>query len=497
MLTMITSRPAPTPSATPATPAARAPGPGGPDPGPGELTRRLWTRGLGGDRDFGATRVEGRLPDDLRGTLYRNGPGQVEVFGRRYGHPFEADGAVTALRIDAGGARGASRVIESEGLRAERAAGRMLYGTSAPWTRRLGNAVRGRFKNTANTSVMWWQGRLLALMEAARPTEVDPDTLRAIGETDLAGVVGRAFSAHPHRVASRRTTYNFGVDFGRHTRLRLYALPDAGPARELGALDLDGPPMLHDFIATDHHLIFFLSPVRVSVPRALTGLGGFADLFRWKPRLGTELIVVPIDDVAAAVRWRTDAFFQWHFANAFSRGGEVVVDYVRYPDFASFDDLGAMATATGATPALAAARYHRAVIDPVARTIRSTELLGEACEFPKVHPALEGAPHRHAWLALGDLDAIGRLDCETGAVVAHRLPAHQRASEPIFVPRAGAAAGDERDGHVLALCYDGRRDESFVAVYDGRAPADGPVARVWLGYAVPITFHGTWAPQRP
>ena len=306
--------------------------------------------------------------------------------------------------------------------------------------------------------------------------------------------MGRAISAHPHRVASRRTTYNFGVEYGRKHRLHLYALPDDGPARRLGALDLDGGPMLHDFIATDDHLIFFVSPVRISVPRALTGIGGFSDLFRWRPRLGTEVIVVPIDDVAGAVRFRTDAFYQWHFANAFARGGELVVDYVRYPDFASFGEIGAFAGGVPATPTVIAGRYHRAVIDPVARTLTSAELSDQGCEFPKVHPALEGAPHRHTWLALGDLDGVGRLDCETGAVAAHRLPAHQRASEPIFVPRAGAAAGDETDGHVLALCYDGRRDESFVAVYDGRDPAAGPVARVWLGFPVPITFHGTFVP---
>ena len=60
------------------------------------------------------------------------------------------------------------------------------------------------------------------------------------------------------------------------------------------------------------------------------------------------------------------------------------------------------------------------------------------------------------------------------------------------MPRAGAT--DEFDGHVLSLCYDGARDESFVAIYDGRDLAAGPTARVWLGYAVPITFHGIWVP---
>jgi all-trans-8'-apo-beta-carotenal 15,15'-oxygenase len=450
-----------------------------------ELTTRLWTRSLTGNRALGAAVVEGRLPDDLRGTLYRNGPGQFELFGQPYAHPFEGDGAVTAVRLDATGARAGTHIHDTAGLVAERAAGKQLYGFGVPWLRRISNGLRGRGKNTANTSVMYWRGRLLALMEGAGPTEIDPVTLATLGETDLDGVIVSWFSAHPHRVARRRTTYNFGMEVGRKMRLHCYALPDDAPAVHMTAIDLPFGPMLHDFIATDDHLIFFVSPAKVSVPHALLGLGGFEEMFRWRPELGTEVIVVPIDDPAAVTRFQTDAFWQWHFANAHARGGELTVEYVHYPDFDSFAAIG-----SGRRDALDEGRYHRATIDLRARTFR-TEALGDlACEFPKVSPLVEGAAHRYAWMTLGQLDGIGRLDARTGALETHRLPSDQRATEPIFVPRAQAT--DESDGHVLSLCYDGTRDETFLAVYDGLRLADGPVARVWLGYAVPITFHGIW-----
>jgi all-trans-8'-apo-beta-carotenal 15,15'-oxygenase len=461
-----------------------------------DLTAVLWRRSLKGDRGFGATIVEGRLPEDLRGTLYRNGPGLFESFGQRYAHPFEGDGAITALRIDADGARAATKIHDTRGLVEERAAGKPLYNLGVPWLRRVTNALRGKDKNTANTNVMWWQGRLFALMEAGKPTELDPVTLRTAGETDLDGVITSWFSAHPHRSARRRTTYNFGLSFGRVTRIHVYALPDEGAARQLAAIDLPFGPMLHDFIATDEHLIFFVAPAKISIPRAFFNVGGFESFFTWRPELGTDVIVVPIDDPTRVVRFHTDAFWQWHFTNASSRGAEITVDYVRYPDFSSFAALARPDLGGTEHAALAAARYHRARIDLAAKRFTSEELLaGESCEFPRVHPAVEGAAHRYAWITLGDLDGIGRLDTATGALASHRLGPHQRTSEPIFVPRAGATPGDETDGHVLALSYDGARDESFVAVYDGRRVADGPVARVWLGYAVPITFHGTWVPS--
>ncbi|MEY2936184.1 MAG: hypothetical protein RL033_6933, partial [Pseudomonadota bacterium] len=279
-----------------------------------QLALDLWRADLPRQHDFELLQVEGRLPVELRGTLFRNGPGQFGQFGRRYTHPFEGDGAVSAIRFGGGLAEGACRLTASAGLEQEQRAGKLLYGLSAPWPRRVANVLRGRQKNTANTSVVSWQGRLFALMEGGLPTELDPRSLRTLGETTLDGTVVSAFSAHPHRVAARQALYNFGIEYGRQTRLHLYELPDLGSPRHLGALELDGPPMLHDFIATDSHLIFFLSPVRIDLTRMLLQWGGFAEMFRWQPELGTEVICVPIDRPGEVVRFRAEPFYQWHFA---------------------------------------------------------------------------------------------------------------------------------------------------------------------------------------
>ena len=107
------------------------------------------------------------LPPALRGTLLRNGPGLFGQFGQAYAHSFEGDGLITGVRLDAAGAHGVCRLTATAGLAAERAAGEVLFGTGLPWRKRFANAARGRYKNTANTNVVSWQGRILALMEAA------------------------------------------------------------------------------------------------------------------------------------------------------------------------------------------------------------------------------------------------------------------------------------------------------------------------------------------
>ena len=456
-----------------------------------DLSARLWTQDLPREHGFEPLTVEGTLPAELRGTLYRNGPGQFGQFGRRYTHPFEGDGAVTAVRFADGRALGAAKLTATTGLADERAAGRILYGTGVPWLRKMSNLVRGRHKNTANTSVVMWQGRLFALMEGGLPTELDPRDLATRGETDLDGTVVSMFSAHPHRVAARRAIYNFGLEYGRQTRLHVYELPDAAPARHLAAIPLPFAPMVHDFIATPSHLVFFLSPVKVQVPRMLLGVGDFGDYFRWRPELGTEIICVRIDAPDQVVRFTVDAFYQWHFANAHNYGTELIVDYVRYASFDSFTAIGDM---TRAPSALYEGRPHRAVIDLAGRTLVDHALSDHSAEFPTVAPRVTGAHHGYTYLAVDGLSAVGKLDHASGQLVAHALTT-ARATEPVFVPRPGGTRED--DGWLLVLCHDGPSSRAFVGVYDAARVADGPLARAWFDHHVPITFHGVFAPSDP
>lgn len=458
-----------------------------------DFAAQIFSRSLPREHGFEPLRVDGQLPAQLAGTLFRNGPGLFGIQGTPYAHPFEGDGVITGVRFQAGQAWGAARPVESAGLRDERRVGKVLYGGAAPWWRRMIAAHLGPEKVTANTSVLSWQGRLLALNEGGCPIEVDPMDLRTLGETRLGGVVRSAFSAHPHRVASRRATYNIGLDYGPKTGIHLYELPDEGAIREIGALELDYATMVHDFAMTDTHFVFFISPVRTEILRALLQVGHFGQLFSWRPKLGTEIVIVPIDAPQNVIRFETGPFFQWHFANAFHRAGHIVVDYVRFPDLSPFSALGV------ATPsdAMAEGRYHRAVIDPVRKTFVSEELLSVACEFPRVHPDIEGADHAVTWLARADLRGIVRYDTRGGTHVEHILPQGQWASEPVFVPRSAAdpraSAALEGDGHVLVLCHDDASDVGFLAVYDALKIEDGPRATVWFDHYLTATFHGVWS----
>jgi all-trans-8'-apo-beta-carotenal 15,15'-oxygenase len=454
------------------------------------------------EHGFEPLRVEGTLPEDLRGTLYRVGPAIFSAFGQRYGHWFDGEGAVSAVRLGAGRAWGGARLIETRHREQERRAGRMLYtryGTVLP-----GNPLqrmRALPYNAANTSLLPWQGRLFALHEQSLPTELHTDELITLGETDLRGAVRRTFSAHPRRVPERRATYNFGMRFiPGAMKLDLFELPDVGRARCLGTLPLPAATLLHDFIATPRYLVFLAPPMKFHLLRMLLGQVAVGRSLEFDASKGTEVIVVPIDDPGRPVRFTADPFFQWHFVNAFEERGEIVIDLIRYEDFDINVILGEIVTGEQKDPPMG--RLSRLRLDPVRRRLSSARLWEVSCETPSMSPSVVCRDGRYVYLvanspegALGAPDLLAKVELRTGRAQTLSPGPGQYPSEPLFVPRPGAT--EEDDGYLLSLIYDSRHHASHLAVFDARRLAEGPLARAWFDHHIPFTVHGTWVPTTP
>lgn len=102
-------------------------------------------------------------------TPHSNGPGRFEVGpDAPYSHPYDGDGLVCAISFSNGRAFFRSRFVQTPELQAELQAGRVLF-RNAFATQRKGavwaNALDTYVKNTANTNVVCWGGRCLALFE--------------------------------------------------------------------------------------------------------------------------------------------------------------------------------------------------------------------------------------------------------------------------------------------------------------------------------------------
>jgi len=58
------------------------------------------------------TLLSGKIPEGLRGSLYRNGPGRLERGKQKVGHWFDGDGAVLAVHFHDKGASATYRYVQ-------------------------------------------------------------------------------------------------------------------------------------------------------------------------------------------------------------------------------------------------------------------------------------------------------------------------------------------------------------------------------------------------
>ena len=114
-----------------------------------------------------------------------------------------------------------------------------------------------------------------------------------------------------------------------------------------------------------------------------------------------------------------------------------------------------------------------------------------------VNPERQGLPARFAWMAVAEreigndpLQAIKKLDLQSGERRVWSAAPRGFVSEPLMVPRPGAAAED--DGWVLCLVWNGARCASDLVILDAASLAE--VAVLELPLAVPHGLHGSWAP---
>jgi all-trans-8'-apo-beta-carotenal 15,15'-oxygenase len=450
---------------------------------------------LGREHGFTPLAIEGTLPQELRGTLYRNGPALFEAQGTPYKHWLDGDGAISAVHFADGRAEGGVRVTVTKELNEERAKGRMIYSsgfTTGPvWRKRL----MGGGKNGINVHVLSWQGRVFAMPENGLPHEIDPKTLETKGAWGLDGALRQLINAHARIHPKTGDIYAFGPTIGIKNTLDVYVLPREGKPRLLTSIPMQRPVMvIHDLAMSDQHLIFMQHPVKLaSMIPMLMGIGSPMDAIEWDEALGTEIIIVPIARPNDVMRFQVPAFFHFHYGNAFDDGGSIAIDLCRYAGFSLGDAFMLDGLRSGdAWPNAPIATYERVFLDVANESARFEKLWDANADFPITHPDKQGVRARYVWALVcrDHVDRIEKIDLETGDVKQSTFAWDQCPGEPTFVPRPGAT--DEDDGWILTMVYDAASDTSYVAVLDARDPAH-TIAKARFDHHVPFPIHGAWA----
>lgn len=436
--------------------------------------------------------IEGKVPADLHGTYIRNGPNPKFPPLGSYTYPMDGDGMVHAVSFDDGTVRYRNRFVETPGLRAEERAGRALFAgvltPYAPDKTDIGPDVDPAYpyKSAPFINVLRHDGRYLAFDEAAMPYELTAE-LTTVGPCDFDGKVPAGTCAHPRIDPATGELVLFTYVFGEPWLTWEVIGPDGAVTTTPTAVPgVDRPHMIHDCVITPDHLVLVVAPVVYDLDVMVGGASG--NPITWKPELGTRIAVIP--RAGGEVRWvETDAFWVWHFANAYADDDGIVVDFPWIEFFYLHDDQSREPTT----------RVVRMRLDPGRRRADFETLDDRLTEFPRVDDRLIGTKHRYFHVAHRDTDdivpgewnALLRFDTESGAVVERRSD-DEVYGEAVFAPRDGSK--DESDGYLVTFANSTRDDTASLVILDAADIAAEPVARIAMPQRVPHGLHGSWIP---
>jgi len=432
--------------------------------------------------------VVGRIPAELHGVFAQNAPNPAYPLPG-FGHWFDGDGMVHAVQIEDGRASYRNRYVATEGLAADRAAGAARQGgILMPFDPTSDTPD----KDTANTDLVWHNGRLWALWYlGGQPYGLDPVTL----ETQALGEWGGPAAAHP-KVCPETGELMF-IDFSlyRQPWLSYGVLSREGKLVHRQAVDIPQPTFMHDIGITRNHTIFLDLPMTWDQDKVKVG----KRRIRFQPETPSRFGIVPRH--GGPVRWfETDACYAYHSINAWEEtdadGTVVHLTACRIED--------PIPTTPHETepeiPRLTFLRLHpllhKWTFHLGTGAVTSTRLDDVPTEFPRMNDAFLGRKSRYSYnpriapLPTLAFDGLVKYDAEGGSR-AHSFGG-QLGGEAVFVPRPGATVED--DGWLVGFTHDRTNNASELRIVDASTMDAEPVARISLPRRVPFGFHAAWVP---
>ena len=454
--------------------------------------------------------VEGQIPDGLAGCFYRVGPDFQYPPKFPDNIPFDGEGHVSMFRFGDGHVDLKSRYVRTQRYKAQREARGALFGmyrnphTDDP-------AVNGLSRGTANTTVCFHAGKLLALKEDSPPVALDPLTLDTVDDclTFDGKLTSETFTAHPKFDRGSGEMIGFGYEAkGLGTDdVAVYAIDRNNHITWEAWIKVPYAGMLHDFAVTQRHVAFLVIPMAYDADLVANAGPHFA----WDSKLPTWFGVMRRGGDGSDLRWfKGPERCATHVMGAWSDGDTCYVDMDmarknQFPFIPNrygepFDPVGAAGVVTRLSVDLStkAERYDMEVLYPNNGVL------------PRQDDRYQTVPYRYGFMPTIDYSRpphpasadrpmrpnnhYTMFDHATRTARSFFAGDDVALQEACFVPRHRDAP--EGDGYIVGMAermLEGNRSDLLILDTDDLAA--GPVATVRLPFRIYTQVHGWWVPE--
>ena len=460
--------------------------------------------------EIGDLIVRGEIPKAIDGTFYRvmcdpfvpPDPNNV---------PIDGDGNVSALRIHDGRCDFKTRYVETERYKLERKANKALFGLyQNPFTHHP--CVRAAVDSTANTNLVMWADKLLALKEVALPYAMDPNTLETLCYDPFGDQIkAKTFSAHPKVDPFTNELVVFGYEAkGLGTKdIVIYALDKNGKKRDEQWIQSPWCAFTHDCIITPGWIVLVLWPFEANVARMKAGKHHWA----WDYNLPVTFIACPRrKSTKLPEGWKEGEYRVYHWQNCMpihtAGGWEAGDDKIYFESSRVHDnafpffppDDGRM------PPPETKADYIRWEIDlnkPTGTKVPDPlVVLDVPSEFPRLDERFMTTEYEYVFLDVfipnqsdgsrnifHGLNGLAMHSNKTGETRWFYAGDDSLVQEPIFVPRTKDAP--EGDGWIIAMVERVGVSRNDIVVIDTKH-FETPIAIIQLPLHVKAQIHGHW-----
>jgi len=332
------------------------------------------------------------------------------------------------------------------------------------------------FANVANTSIVSFNGKLLALVESSIPYELSSSPcLSTVGPFDFEGKWQFPFTAHPKIDPATGEMFVFGYSVvGRPPYVKYGVVSPQGELVHQTSIDsIKRPCMMHDFAITENHTIFMHLPLLFE----WGGLFGGHPVLRFDKQQPARFGILKRKDPGSEVRWiESSPCYVFHTVNAWEEGNDIVLLGCRYDDVDVID-------VRKNQPYLYEWRFN------ASNGVMTEKVLDQSrwLEFPSINPQYVGRKNRYSYLN-NSLSGFVKYDYETSSFKEYNFGDNRVGGEPQFVPRPSGMGED--DGWVLGFTTDVMGDQSEFIVLNAQDLS--LIAHVHIPARVPLGFHGSF-----
>ncbi|XP_014224940.1 carotenoid isomerooxygenase isoform X1 [Trichogramma pretiosum] len=317
--------------------------------------------------------LTGYIPDWLKGTLLRNGPGSLKVGEYRFDHLFDSSALLHRFEINNGKVTYQRRFIQTDVFKKNQAAKRIVvteFGTRATPDpcQSIFERVSAAFHPAENLSdnsmisVYPFGDEYYTFTESPVIHRIDPKSLETINKVNVANYVSIvSHTSHPH-VMSDGTVYNLGMSITK--KGPAYSIVEFSPfhytadekrkKRKISMFDeakivstvhsrwVLNPAYMHSFGITDNYFIIIEQPLAIALVSMVTCQiknEPMCGCLKFHENENTHIHLISRKSGKIERTFIAEGFFYLHVINQYETrdGGYVVLDLCCYRDAKMLD----------------------------------------------------------------------------------------------------------------------------------------------------------------